>query len=130
MSFSDYLENELLDHVFGKGAYTPPTIYLALSTANPLDTGAGMAEPSGGSYARKVTAAASWTTASGGAMSNALALAFPTATASWGTVTHFAAFDAASGGNMLFHGALGTPKAIGIGDTASFAIGDIDGTLT
>ena len=46
---------------------------------------------------------------------------FPTASASWGTVTHFAVWDASTSGNMLFHGALTASKTIDSGDTASFA---------
>jgi len=36
-SLSDFLENELLDHVLKTGAYAVPTnIYVALSTADPI----------------------------------------------------------------------------------------------
>jgi len=128
-SFSDYLENELLDHLFGKGSYTPPTIYIALSTSDPLDDGSGISEPSGGAYARVQTAAADWNTAASGATENANDITFPTATASWGTVTHFAAFDALTGGNMLFHGTLTASKTIDSGDTAKFTAGDLDVSL-
>ena len=128
-SFSDYLENELLDHVFGKGSYTPPTIYVALSTANPLDDGSGLAEPSGNSYARVQTAATDWNAASSGFIDNATVIEFNEATGSWGTITHFALMDAASGGNLLVHGALSTSKSIGTGDTAEFAAGDLDVSL-
>ena len=55
--FSDYWENKILDHIFGKGSYTPPTIYVGLSTADPTDDGSGLAEPSGNGYARKQTSA-------------------------------------------------------------------------
>ena len=129
MSFGDYLEDEVLDHIFGKGAYTAPTIYIALSTADPTDDASGIAEPSGGSYARKVTSGATWAAASGGAMSNAAAIEFTQASGDWGTITHFAGYDAASGGNMLFHGALTSPMDVDSGDTVSFAIGALDGTL-
>jgi hypothetical protein len=128
-SFSDYWESEILDHLFGKGTYTPPTIYVGLSTADPLDNGSGLAEPTGNGYARVQTAAGDWNSASAGALDNANAITFPEATGSWGTITHFALFDAASAGNMLAHGALTTSKAIGSGDTAKFAAGDLDVTL-
>jgi hypothetical protein len=128
-SFSDYWENEILDHIFGKGSYTPPTIYVGLSTADPLDSGSGLAEPSGNGYARVATSGASWTTASGGSLSNAGDVSFPQATGSWGTITHFALFDAASAGNMLAHGALSQSKTITSGDTAKFATGDLDVSL-
>jgi hypothetical protein len=128
-SFSDYWENEILDHIFGKGSYTPPTVYVALSTADPTDAGSGLSEPSGDGYARKQTSASDWNTASGGALDNANEIAFNEATGSWGTITHFALMDAASGGNMLGHGALSESKTIGSGDTAKFAAGDLDVSL-
>ena len=122
-SFSDYWENEVLDHLFGKGSYTPPTIYVGLSTADPGDYGSGLTEPSGNGYARVQTSGSDWSTASGGSLSNANDITFAEATGSWGTVTHFALFDAAPGGNMLAHGALSAAKSIGSGDTAKFAGG-------
>lgn len=128
-SFADYWENEILDHIFGKGSYTPPTIYVGLSTADPTDDGSGLAEPTGNAYARVSTLAADWNVASGGALDNANDITFPEATGSWGTITHFALFDAATGGNMLAHGALSASKAIGSGDTTKFAAGDLDVSL-
>ena len=124
MSFSDYLENKLLDHIFKVAAFAQPTnIYVALSTADPTDDGSGLAEPSGGNYARVLHN--TWTTASGGSLSNNGAITFNTATAAWGTITHVAIFDASTGGNMLCHGALDTSKAVNNGDTAEFADGDL-----
>lgn len=125
-SKSNYLENKILDHVLKVASYTAPTnLYLALSTADPTDSGGSIAEPSGGSYAR-VQCNTHWATASGGASSNSTAISFATASGSWGTITHWALFDASTSGNMLYHGSVVTPKAIGIGDTATFPIGDID----
>jgi hypothetical protein len=37
--------------------------------------------------------------------------------------------DAASGGNMLVHGALSVSKSIDSGDTAEFAVGDMQVSL-
>lgn len=127
-SFSDYSELAILDHIVGKTSFTMPSVWLALSTADPLDTGAGMAEP-GSNYARKATAGGDWNAAAAGAIDNANPLSFVQATGSWGTITHFALFDAVSGGNMLAHGALTAQKVIDNGDTATFAAGDIDITL-
>ena len=125
-SFSDHWENEILDHIFGKGSYTPPTIYVGLSTADPGDDGTGLSEPSGNGYARVQTAASDWNSASGGSLDNAEVIEFSEATGDWGTVTHFALFDAASGGNLLAHGSLSQSKSIAGGDTARFAAGDLD----
>ena len=121
---TSYLEAKLIDHTTGKTAYTMPTVYVGLLTAAPTDTTGGT-EVSGGSYARKSTAGADWNAASGNpaSTSNANAITFVQASGAWGTVTHFALYDAASAGNMLRWGALGTSKTIGTGDTASFAAG-------
>lgn len=128
-SFADYWENAVLNHLFDGSAYTAPTIHIGLSTADPLDNATGLAEPSGGSYARIATATTDWDTSSAGATANTNELSFPEATASWGTCTHFALFDAGTAGNMLAHGSLSVAKTIGSGDTAKFAIGDLDVTL-
>ncbi len=124
MSFSDYLENKLLDHVFAGTSYTPPgTLYVGLSTADPLDDGSGLAEPSGGGYARK---AVTFGAAANGQVSNNAAVTFPESTAAWGTITHFAVFDAATGGNMLAHGALTTARNVdAAGITLSFGAGQL-----
>jgi len=128
-SFSNYWENKILDHIFGKASYTSPTIYVGLSTADPLDDASGLAEPTGNGYARVQTAASDWNAASGGAISNVNAITFPEATGNWGTITHFSLFDAATGGNMCAHGALSTSKTIGSGDTAKFAANDLTVSL-
>ena len=131
-SFGDFLEDELLDHVLGNAAYTAPAnVYVSLSTADPTDDASGNAEPVGGSYARVTVAnnATNWPASSSGAKANGTAVQFPTATGSWGTVTHFAIWDAATVGNMLMHGALGSSLAITSGMAANFPIGDIDVTL-
>jgi len=126
-SFSNFLENELLDHLFAGGTYATPSKYIALSTADPTEDGSGLAEPEGGSYARvQVTA---WDAAASGATANTNEISFPQATGSWGTITHFAIMDALTAGNMLAHGALSAQKVVGDGDTVKFAAGDLDVTL-
>ena len=129
-SKSDYLENELLDHVLGGGDYSrPATVYVALYTTAPTDAGGGV-EVSGGSYARVAVTnnATNWPAASGGAKSNGTAITFPTATADWGTVVAFAILDAATAGNFLYWGDLTQSKTVNNGDTATFAVGDLDVT--
>ncbi len=128
-SFSDYCENKILDHLFGKGDYVPPTIYVGLSASDPTDSGAGLSEPSGNGYARVETAASDWNVAGGGLLDNANTITLGPATADWGTLTHFALFDASSGGHLLVHGALTLPKTVASGDMARFAGGEIDVTL-
>ena len=128
-SFANYLETKILDHIVGKTSYTMPTVYVGLSTADPTDGASGLAEPSSGSYARVATAGGDWNAAASGAIDNANEITFPEATGSWGTITHLALFDAASGGNMIAHGALASSTAVENGDIASFAAGALDITL-
>lgn len=139
---SDYLENQLIDHLFRGATFAKPsTIYFALFTAAPSDSGGGT-EVSGGSYARVAitpsntnfnatqggTSGAS--SGTGGNTTNAVAITFPAPTASWGTVTHYAVFDASSGGNLLIWGALNTSKTINNGDAApSFSAGNLSVTV-
>jgi len=133
MSFSDYLENEVLDHIFGGADFPrPATVYVALSTANPGEDGSGIAEPSGGAYARVAVTnnGTNFPAAAGGSKSNGTDITFPEATASWGTITYFAIFDASSGGNMLLYGALSSSKQVDTGDTLKFVTGDLTVTLT
>lgn len=128
-SFGDYAENKILDHITGKTEFTKPTVYVALSTADPTDDGSGIAEPSGNGYARVTTDGDDWDAASSGATANAAAITFPTASGSWGTITHFALFDADTDGNMLAHGDLSSSQAISTNQIPRFDIGELDITL-
>jgi hypothetical protein len=128
-NLSNYLENKLLDHAFGKTSYTMPSVWLALFTSA-TDDASGGTECTGGSYARKATAAADWAASASGAITNANALEFVQATGSWGTVTHMATYDAVTSGNRLWHGAVTASKTIDNGDIARFAAGEIDATLS
>ena len=121
-AMSDFLELEVLDHVLGTGSYTmPTTVRIGLSTGSFGDDNSGT-ELSGSGYARQaITFAAA---SSGSAATNAT-VTFPTATGSWGAVSHWAIFDAASGGNLLIHGVFATPKTITSGDVLRINSGDL-----
>jgi hypothetical protein len=127
-SFSDYLEAKVLDHVFGATTYTPPaTVYFALFTAAPSDSGGGT-EVTGGAYARKSVTnnTTNWANSTGTTSTKALAVAQAFATASganWGTITHFGIFDASTSGNLLVWGALGTSEVINDGGTLTVPVG-------
>lgn len=131
-SFADYLENKLLDLVFGAVAFSAPTpVFVGLSTTTITDAGGNITEPSGNGYARVslTNNATNWPAASAGSKANGTVITFPAATGSWGTITDWFISDAASAGNILVYGTLTTAKAFGSGDTASFAVGDIVITL-
>lgn len=131
-SFSDFLENKILDHVFGSVAYAAPvTFYLAAYTAAPSDAGGGT-EVTGGAYARVAITnnAVNFPASAGGAKSNGTVITFPTATASWGTVTHLAIMDAASAGNQIGWSPLTLAKLIDTADTMSVPVGSLALSLT
>jgi hypothetical protein len=137
---SDYLRNKLVDWLFRGQAFSPPsTLYVGLMTTNASHSTGSGTEVTGGSYARVAytSSLAQWagtqssgsTTLSTGTgasaiTSNNVAITFPAPTAGWGTVVGFSVWDASSGGNMLFYGALASNKTINNGDSqAIFAIG-------
>jgi len=135
-SFSDYLENELLDHVFGGADFArPATLYVALYTVAPTDAGGGteVGTVTWTNYARVAVTnnATNFPAASGGAKSNGAAIAWSAATTSGDVVVvAVGILDANTGGNLLAWADLTTSKTVQNGDTPSFAIGDLDITLT
>jgi len=126
--FSDYLENKVLEHVFENSAYTAPsTLYAALFTVAPSDTGGGT-EVSGGGYVRQ-TAAFTVSGTNPTTATNGSAIEYPTATAGYGTVVAVGVFDASSSGNLLAYANLDTSKVVSTGDVFRFNAGDLDITL-
>lgn len=133
MTFCNYLEGKILDYVFGYTAFnTNITLYFGLATAVAED-GTITGEPSSGNYSRPSDGNDKdlWTDASGaGAISNEVAITFPTANASWGTLDTFFISDASSGNtNTWAYGDLTEAKTIGSGDTPKFNANDLDITL-
>jgi hypothetical protein len=125
-AMSDFLENALINATLRNTTYTSPAdVYVGLFTTDPTDDGSGT-EVSGGSYAREI---ATFAAPSNGSSSTNADLQFAQATADWGTVTHFAIFDALSGGNMLYHGILTAAKTIETGDVFKIASGNLTVTL-
>lgn len=136
---SDFLEGEVIKHIFRTGSFTKPTVLaIALCTAAPVDadTGAltGKEVANAGAYARQTLNPldANWTAPGvGGLTDNASAITFPAATANWGTVTHVAITDSATfgAGNLLLYGTLDVSKVVNNGDTFKFNIGDLNVTM-
>ena len=127
MSFSNTFETHVLNYVFTATSVTRPTSwYLALFTSNPAEDASGTeVSTSGTAYARQ---SASFTV-SGNTASNSAAIEFPTATASYGTVSHVGVFTASSGGDLIAYAALSSSKAIDTGDVFRVPSGDLDITL-
>lgn len=130
-AMSDVLENAFLDLILrnvslAASGITTGSVYAALFTTPTSDTtgsGGSGEEVSGGGYAR--TQITGFSVAADGNSSNSVTITFPSATSGWGTVTHFGLFDAATGGNLLFHGELTAPKVVNAGDSFVFPSGNI-----
>jgi hypothetical protein len=130
---TDYAWGKLWDYFFRGAAYTPPAqFYGALTTAPTGKATTSLTEPSGNGYAR-VASGANWFTYSTqqqpitqqyGDVTNAAALAFPTPTGSWGTITGGALADSSSAGNVWAVGPLTVPASPAAGTPApTFAVG-------
>lgn len=147
---SNYLENELLDHVLGEGTrdYTSPTLYIALFAdsgslaATALESGTssttgtgnwGYYEINNGNYSR---VAVNFDAAASGSAANTGAVTFNQATANYDTagstgneVTHVAIMDNSTAGNVLFYGALSVSKVVTTGDTFQINAGALTVSL-
>lgn len=94
MALTQYADHLLIEYLFR----TDP-VYLALYTQVPTKT-TTLGEVTGGSYARELVA---FTAPASGESENTALITFTTATADWGAVSHYAIYDAVSGGNMIFY---------------------------
>jgi hypothetical protein len=125
MSFSNTYETNVLTWTFTTGAVTRPTAwYLGLFTSNPGEASGGT-EVSGGSYVREAVTFS----VTGDTATNTAAIEWPVATASWGTITHIAVYDASTSGNQIAYAALTNSKTIATGDVLRVPAGDLDITL-
>ncbi len=129
---SNYLCNELYDHVLRNAAYTSPTnVYLALFTSTAVES-----EVEGSTWTNEVGSARGYTrialTATAptdGAGSNSGDHTFNTAvTTNWGTVRWVAVADGntLAAGNVLIYTQLDSDVVINVGNTLQFNSGDLD----
>lgn len=138
-NFSDFLEGHIAGWMAnGTQLPTPPTNpHVALHTADPTDTGTvGEIDAATTNYARQSTAAGTGWTLAGGALENAVEIAFPVATGAWGTVSHATLW---TGPNAVDHATapdnayaimpLSTAKAIDTNDQLRFPAGTLSFTI-
>ena len=96
-------------------------IYLALYTSDPTINNIGT-EVSGGSYARKAITVD--TDSDGdGSVKNTAAITFTNMPAV--TVTHFAVFDALTGGNPIMYDTFPIPAQMSAGETFTIDVGNL-----
>lgn len=118
-AFSNYMEDAITAWINGTTFPSAPTnTYVQLYSQDPTDAGSA----TGALYTRVTYAASGWTRGTGGAgtLSNTNAITMQSSAGSAATASHFAVFDAATSGNLLFYGALSASKTIAIGDEVKF----------
>lgn len=125
--FSDWVEGWLQDWKNGTTApAAPATVYFALHTADPGDTGANEVSTTNTGYGRVGVTSPAFTKSTSGTatrLTNTAAINFGTVPpAGTGyTATHWSTWTASTGGNCIESGPLGASKAFAIGDNAYFA---------
>jgi hypothetical protein len=130
VSFTNYMENKILDHLFG-GETSPyqAAYWLGLSTSAPAEDGTNFSEPSVAfGYGRAQIDANNtvFPAAVAGSIKNGgVAVSFSKATTPWGTITHFGIFDASSGGNLLAYAALTTPHVVLLNNVLTIPVDEL-----
>lgn len=135
MPFTNYLDQKLMQLLFGDAAFTPPgTYYVALFSTAPTQSTAGveLTTSTAPSYARVAVTnnGTNWVAAgsepsNGYEVVNGTAITFPTTTGLWpstGSIVAAGIFDASTGGNLLAYATF-SGITVQSGATASFAAG-------
>lgn len=122
-----YFLNLVSGNVFG--SKTTPAIpskyYLGLSSTAPGLDGSGATEPGAGTgYAR--VELTSLSAPSNGVVTNSTAIDFAESTAEWGTMTHFAIYDAPTGGNLLMYGELSASRHVEAATIMTIKLGSLN----
>ena len=117
---STYFKNLVADVVWHTqaNASLPDKYYLALSSTEPLENGTGLTEPSPATGYQRVEMTGLME-AVDGVTKNETVLVWPEAVQEGGAMTHWALFDAASGGNLLMGGQLDSTKHLDIGTSVA-----------
>jgi len=119
-AFSNYLEDQITGWIAGTSMTAPTATFVQLYSQDPTDAGSA----TGALYSRVTVAsgAGSWTRGTGGAgtITNASAITITSSATATASATHFGVFTSATGGDMLFYGALTTSKSIAVGDEVKF----------
>lgn len=135
MALTNAVKARVLDSLYGGAPLdVPATLYVGLSTTPPNPDGSGFTEPSGNGYARVPVPNDDtyWydaTIANPSIKANAIPVLFDEATDSWGQVSHWGIFDAATGGELIDWAPLTTPMTVGTGQQPQFREGDLQTRL-
>lgn len=127
-NLTDGFEKELTDGLTGVTPLTTPTtVYLALFTADPTETGSVANEVSGTGYSR-VALTGKFTASTDGSAANTSAITFAAAGAGgWGTITHigFMKSGTATTADMMMYDSLVDSVTIAESDVFEFVAGNL-----
>lgn len=131
---SNYLEDTLLKHIMASAGTNGAdydtaslSLFVSLHTGSPGEANDGANEISGNDYARQ---SATFGNVSGGSVSTNATISFPQANGNYSAnVTHIGIYDNANSGNLLFYGALSSPKTVTDGDVFQINSGSLTITL-
>lgn len=120
--FSDYAEQQILQHAFGISSWTAQTAWhIKLHTGDPGEAGASN-ELAGNGYAPVNNTSWAWDSGNSRIKNSALVRFDDLPSA---TVTHISIHSAATAGNCLAMGALAVSKVVALDSSLEFAIDTI-----
>lgn len=109
-----YFLNQVMGNIFGskKDPAIPENYYIGLSATPPAVDGTGVSEPdrTGTGYARVLID--SFSEPVNGVIQNTAPITFPESLAQWGTMTHYAIYDAPEDGNLLVFDVLSLSRIV------------------
>lgn len=117
---TNYSQVAILNHLLRNTSLTSPTtVYLALHSADPGETGANELAAANG-YARQAIA---FDAPSSGVIASSADETFTASGADWSPATHWSLWDAASTGNCLAAGSLSATRTVADGESLVFLAG-------
>lgn len=138
---TNYAANKIINDITGRnkiisGISSTGAAYIGLSSTEPAKDGTNFTEPTGGGYKRILIGISGniptclMSSAANSSSTNPDEIHFNEVLGSWGTLTHFGIFDAATGGNLLIYNPLETPITPSLNSIPMIRAEDITITLT
>ena len=129
-AFSTNLSQRIINSTLrGQAFALPASLYLAQASSSFTDDNVTTNEVSGAWYARQPIASWAAPVGAGNSTSNSNQVQYNAVTGSSVVVSHWGIYDAATGGNLLYHGAHTTPKTLNVGDVIVVGAGQLQITV-
>jgi hypothetical protein len=128
MSFSDWAENKIIDHIFGGGGdkvwTAPSNLWIAVSTSTPSDT--VFAEPAGQPRLQVACTTGNWARTANNVTNNVI-FYMPSVTSGY-TALGWGIYDASTGGNLVCWGTMSS-TVLATSDILQFSVGQLSITI-